>query len=139
PPLQNRTGHFHGIRLLNLPIPWHGQFPKLRSASATSVHSSDSRLIPPARNLRRLRAFPLFLAPRSFRRPSPCQPIRGVTLGLCFEGVSHPGSHAVGTSSRRVAAGVTSFLTFVVRRRSATRSPGFLGGEPGSHMKMPSP
>jgi tetratricopeptide (TPR) repeat protein len=33
----------------------------------------------------------------SFRRPSPRQPIRGIPLGLCFEGVSHPCCHPVGT------------------------------------------
>ena len=39
----------------------------------------------------------------------------------------------------RETTGVTSFLTFVLRVRRATLSPGFRGGEPGSPINMPSP
>ena len=141
PRLRFKTGHATcpASGSWRLPIPWHGQFPKLRNASAISVHGSDSRLIPPAR-----------MTPASSGIcPVPCSPLlRGVRPHVSLSGALPPAFASWGILPRlsygwhlllRETTWVTSFLTFVLRVRRATLSPGFRGGEPGSHIKMPSP
>src|SRR5215831_3457011 len=117
PRLRFKTGHatFTASGTWRLPIPWHGQFLEPRNLERFPFTAPTHVSSHPLGSLRRLRAFSPLLAPRSFRRPSPRQPIRGVTLSLCFEGVSHPCCHAVGTFSRERQQGVTSFLTSVLR------------------------
>ena len=119
------------------PLAWTAPLPKSLERSPFTAPTRVSSL--PLGCLRRLWAYTLLLATRSFRRPSPRQPIRGITLGLCFEGVSSPRCHPVGTCSREPTTRVPSFLTLVLRVRRVLLSAGFHGGEPGSPPKVPSP
>ena len=121
------------------PDPLARTVPLLRNASATSVHGSDSRLIPPARmtpassGLFTAPCYPLFLEtvptsayPRHYPR-------------LLLLGESFPRCHPVGTCSHEPTTRVTSFLTLVLRVRRTLLSAGFRGGEPGSRSNLPSP
>ena len=91
PPLQNRTGHFHGIQLLESPDPLARTALLTRGASALSFPGSTSRLIPPARmtpaslGLSTATCSPLFRGDRPHVSLSKAFPSAFASLGTLFK------------------------------------------------------
>jgi hypothetical protein len=141
PRLRFKTGlaTFTASGSWSLPIPWHGQVPILRTLERPPFAAPTDVSSHPLGSLRRLRAYSPLLAARSFRRPSPRQPIRGITPGLCFLG--NPSRAAI-----RLAPALTSQQRGLLRSsRSFCASvgssypPGFAGVNLGHSPKCPAP
>ena len=141
PRLRFKTGRatFTASGSWSLPIPWHGQFLKQRNLERFPFTAPTLVSSHPLGSLRRLRASPPLLATRSFRRPSPRQPIRSITLGLCFLG--NPTHVAI-----RLAPTLTSTQRGFLRSLPSFDAPvgshslpGFVGVNLGHFSKCPAP